>query len=332
MRIALSPACLPGGGGGHVVRCVALSRALAAEGAACIFVVEALGAEVLARLGWTGDVHLAGDAAARAATICGLGVHAVVVDDYRLDAGFEASLGAPVLAIDDLAARAHACALLLDSAYRRQPGDYAVLAPGARLLLGPEYALLREGFAAPDRPAKPRVERVFVSFGLSDVEGITARAVGLLRPRLPESVFDVALARDAPSLALLRTRAAADPRLILHLDADVAPLMRSADLGIGAGGGMVWERRATGLPQLVVTVADNQRPMAARLAADGVIVRVDLKDPSFEARLAEAFTSLLPSAARQAQIDNPNARCDGHGAARAARALMEVVRLGAKLA
>jgi len=325
MKVALTPACWPGGGGGHVVRCLALARALEAEGASCAFVLSSLGAGVLARLGWTGEVHGIDDEAERLQTIHGLGADAAVVDDYSLDAGFEAALACPVLAIDDLADRPHACALLLDSGYGRAEADYAALAPGARLLLGPHYALLREGFAEPDRLAREHARWVFVSFGLSDVEGITARAIRVLRPLAPETVFDVALARDARSVDPLRAMAAADAGLVLHLDADVAPLMRAADLGIGAGGGMVWERRAAGLPQLVVTVADNQRPMAARLAADGVIVRVDLADPAFEARLAEAFTQLLAPAARQAQIDNPNARCDGQGAARVARALLAIV-------
>ena len=324
MKVALTPACRPGGGGGHVVRCLALARALEAEGAACAFVLSPLGVELLARLGWSGAVRAADDDALRLQAISRLDADAVVVDDYGLDAGFEAALARPVLAIDDLADRPHACAVLVDSAYGRTKGDYRALAPGARLLLGPDYVLLREGFAAPARSASESIGRVFVCFGLSDVEGITVRAVALLRPLLPEAVFDIALAGDAQSVPALQAMSKVDAGLALHLDADVAPLMRVAGLGIGAGGGMVWERRAAGLPQLVVTVADNQRPMAARLAADGVIARVDLADPAFETRLSEAFVRLLDPAARQAQIDNPNARCDGQGAVRAAHALLGI--------
>jgi len=321
MKVALTPACIPGGGGGHVVRCLALARALEAEGADCVFVVEPLGVDLLGRLGWTGEVIPADDAPARLAAIRAAASDAVVVDDYRLDTRFEADLPGAVLAIDDLADRPHACRLLLDSAYGRAADDYAALAPGADLLIGPDYALLRDGFAAPRREPPERVERVFLSFGLSDVGGIAARAVRLLRPRAPKARFDVALAADAPSVAAMR-----ELDVSLHLDADVAPLMRAADLGVGAGGGMVWERRAAGLPQLVVTLADNQRPMAARLAAEGGIATVDLNQPDFDTRLAAGFTTLLAPGARRAQLDNPAARCDGLGARRAARALLEAVR------
>lgn len=321
--VALTPACIPGGGGGHVVRCLALARALEREGAVCTFVTTALGVDLLARLGWTGAVAIAEEEAVRLAAVHAVKPGAVVVDDYTLDAAFERELSGVVLAIDDLADRPHVSALLLDSAYGRQDADYAAWAPGARRLLGPGYALLREGFAAPRREPSPRVERVFVCFGLSDVGGIAARAVRVLRPTLPEAAFDVALAADAPSVAVLR--ALKHPHVTIHLDADVPPLMRAADLGVGAGGGMVWERRAAGLPQLVVTLADNQRPMAARLAADGVIATVDLDAPGFDAALATAFTRLLDPAGRRAQIDCESGRCDGLGARRAARALLGMV-------
>lgn len=322
MKVVLAPACIPGGGGGHVVRCLALARAIEAEGGACAFVVEPPGAALLRRLGWTGPVAVADGLSARREAIMAQRADACVVDDYRLDAGFEAGLAPAVLAIDDLADRPHACTLLLDSAHGRIESDYAALAPGARLLLGPDYALLRSGFAGPRRVAREPVGRVFLCFGISDVGGVAARATRILRPLLPEAVFDVALSSDAESLSMLRSMAAEDGGLHLHFDADTAPLMRAADLGVGAGGGMVWERRAADLPQLVVALADNQRPMARRLEGEGVIARVDLSDPDFEAKLAEAFARLLDPAARQAQLDAPAARCDGLGAVRAARVLI----------
>lgn len=322
VKVALTPAAIPGGGGGHVVRCLALARAMERRGAVCTFVVEPTGVELLARLGWTGAVERFTDLAERRAAIHALAADRVVVDDYRLDAGFEAGLPGQVLAIDDLADRPHAAAWLVDSAPGRAPSDYQRLAPGARLLLGPEFALLREGFAGPERPVPAAVSRVFVCFGLSDVGSIAARALALLRPLAPEARFDVAVAADAPSVARLKTLAETDPGVTLHIDADVAPLMRAADLGVGAGGGMVWERRGAGLPQLVVTLADNQRPMSAKLAADGVIAAVDLDDPAFEPKLRTAFTALLAEAPRRAQLANPIARCDGRGADRVAEIVL----------
>lgn len=327
MKVALSPACFPGGGGGHVVRCLALARALEAEGAECAFVLEPLGAELLGRLGWTGDSIAASDPADRIGVLSMQDADAFVVDDYRLGALFEAALPGPVLTIDDVADRTHDCALLVDAGYGRRPSDYTALAPHARLLLGPDYALLRKGFSSSGRNVSAEVLRVFVCFGLADPGGITERAVRLLRPLAPGAIFDIALGPDAPSLPTLRRIAEDDPGLAVHVDADTAPLMHAADLGVGAGGGMVWERRAAGLPQLVVALAENQRPSARALAEDGAIALVDTEDASFETGLQTAFTRLLHPDVRRAQIDNPRGRCDGRGAHRVAKTLLDLVRI-----
>ena len=134
-RIVLTPACLSGGGGGHVVRTLALARALEAEGATCTFVTSPLGGELLARLGWNGAVAVAEARATRLAAIRAATPEAVVVDDYSLDAAFEQESPGLVMAIDDLADRPHTCALLLDSAHGRADADYSTLAPRARMAL-----------------------------------------------------------------------------------------------------------------------------------------------------------------------------------------------------
>lgn len=322
-RVALSPAAESGRGGGHIVRCLALARALERRGADSRFVVSPLGQDLLRRMGWRGAVSVFVDEAERRAALTG--AEAVVLDDYGLDAAFEALIAAPVAVIDDLADRSHRCRLLIDTAYGRTAADYAALAPGADLRLGPTYALLRDGFAKAGRTLRTSVERALVCFGLSDVDDVTFRSLAALRAAASEIRIDVAVGSDLPALDRIGALAAADPAITLHLDADVAPLMQAADIGVGAGGGMVWERRAAGLPQLVVTVADNQRPMAARLAADGVIAAVDLGEPEFEPRLIQRFVGLLPLEARGAQVENPAARCDGLGADRAAAAVMALL-------
>ena len=324
--IAFAPASGPGVGGGHVIRCLALALALKAKGARCVFVAGPDGAAILQRFGAGFDCIVTPDDPARLARLNALGAEAAVLDNYALGAGFEGALSAPVvMAVDDLADRDHAVQLLLDAAYGRAAADYTARAPGAKLLLGPDYALLRPGFERQPRPVPDTLARLFISFGLSDVEGVTARVVRRLLALAPDAAIDVAVADGAQSLPALRGLAVADPRLIVHIDADTAPLMRGADAGVGAGGAMTWERRAAGLPSLAVIVAENQRPGIEALAREGVVLAVDLKSPTFDADFDAAFFRLADPAQRRAMIDNPHAACDGRGAERAADALLAAI-------
>lgn len=321
-------------GGGHVLRCLALARALRLRGARCVFATPGPGRRLVERFGGPDIEAVTAEADAWLAIAADLRPAAVIVDHYGVGAEMEAALRAPrrpVLVLDDLADRPHACDLLLDPGYGRGPDAYRDLVPReASLLLGPDYALLRPEFsarrAAAFAPVGQAVARVFVSFGLSDVGGIAARAVDLLRRAAPDVRLDVALASSAESLPPLTRRAADDSRLHLHVDAtEVAPLLAEADIAIGAGGSTTWERACLGAPALAVAVAENQRGLLAALGRAGALLACDLSDPDFAARFAAAFTRLQDPGLRARFRETSRALCDGLGAERAVAALWSVL-------
>ena len=337
LQVLFAPAAGPQIGGGHLMRDLALAEALQARGAVCTFAVPPWGERLLQRFADASPpVRLlarSGEPAAIAGALEAVRPDVLVLDDYGLAASDVAALARPGLGtavIDDLADRAYACDLLIDPGFGREAGDYAYRVPrGCEVLAGPRYALLRRAFASPDapalRPAASQVRRAFVSFGLSDVDGIAAHAARILRACAPEVRLDLALAGDAMSLPRLWALAAADPDLVLHPDArDVAALMRSADVAVGAGGSATWERCALGLPTLAVVVADNQRAMIGRLADARAVLAVDMADADFEARFRTAFGRLCLPAVRKQLSRASRALCDGRGAERVAEALIRL--------
>jgi UDP-2,4-diacetamido-2,4,6-trideoxy-beta-L-altropyranose hydrolase len=329
--VLFAPASGPDVGGGHVMRCLTFAEALAERGLDCAFTVATVGEALVARfaerpfrcLQRGADSDLAGAAS---------GFDLVVIDDYRIDARHEAMLQAEtrrLLVIDDLADRPHLCDILVDPGYGRTAEDYDPWLPATAIrLLGPAYALVRRAFIerrttrlCASVPTSP--QRLFVSFGLSDVEGIAARAVDLIRTVLPDAKIDLALASTAGSLAALSTRAASDPALRIHVDAvDIAELMARADFAIGAGGASAWERSCLGLPSLVVIVADNQRQSVRRLAEDGALLAVHLQTPTFEADFRAALKTIGDRDVRLALRARASALCDGRGADRIAEAVL----------
>lgn len=334
----------PAVGGGHVMRCLTLARALADRGAECAFVKSRAAAPILRRFGWPTQTPLAitdaedlQDLLAYASDFADrFEADVVVIDHYRAGAAEETRLQAmrrKIVAIDDLADRRHACDLLLDAGYGRRREHYdGLIRATCDARLGPSYALVRPEFASARQRALSRrakhgpAARALVALGMTDVGGVTERVVRALATALGDVRLDVAIGSEAASLPGLRKLAAGERRIRLLVDdADMATLTADADIAIGAGGSSVWERAVVGLPSATVILAENQRVMIEHMADAGFTRGLDAAAPDFEARLIEAWTRLVDDAALRWRLTQRSADlCDGAGAGRVAEAVLQL--------
>ncbi len=328
------------------MRCLTLAGALAARAAVCAFAGTPPAASILKAFGADAVEILAAEAAdppGLAQQAAGLAedwnAGVVVLDHYGLGAARETALragGRKIVVLDDLADRAHDCDLLIDPGLGRAAEDYGGLVPaGATVLTGPDYALVRPAFAAARSASLARrgeggpPRRALVSLGLTDVGGITARAVQAILPVLGDVALDVVLGAGAASLPALTALAARDPRIEVHVDVrDMAALMARADIAVGAGGSSVWERACLGLPSILLILADNQRVLARELDRRGASVTVDARRagdlaPAFP----DAWARIIADPEQRASLVYASSSlCDGLGAERSAEAVLALVR------
>ncbi|MBL8660909.1 MAG: UDP-2,4-diacetamido-2,4,6-trideoxy-beta-L-altropyranose hydrolase [Rhodospirillales bacterium] len=339
-------------GGGHLQRCLTLARALSARGWRTSMAmreasfVTAPGAEIAG----IGRIALRGpdedEAVEIAEALGGDGADLVVVDHYQRDRRFESAcrhFAGRIAVIDDLADRRRDTDLLVDQTFGREAADYARLVPaGCRLLCGSGFALLRQAFleCRPLALARRRVtgpaRRILVAMGATDAANATAAALdalGLVARRLPNAFsVDVVLGASAPYLAEIRARQETAPFAVrLHVDVDgeaMAALMTAADLGVGAGGTMSWERCCLGLPAVVVVTAANQETIAANVEAAGACRLVDAPRSARTVALADAVAALCTDDdARREMSDAAATVCDGLGTHRVAGAITEMMAM-----
>ncbi|SFC96257.1 UDP-2,4-diacetamido-2,4,6-trideoxy-beta-L-altropyranose hydrolase [Thiohalospira halophila DSM 15071] len=338
-------------GTGHLVRCRTLANALQARGASVQFIGRAHaghGLDGLQEEGFTAAALPAPNKAAAAAasedyahwlgvsqeqdakeTIAALegSPDWLVVDHYGLDAEWEKRLRphtGQILAIDDLANRAHDCDALVDQNYSPTAGNrYTDLVPpDTTQLLGPTYALLRPEYAEERQKRRPHggvMERIFVFFGGTDPDNLTGRALSALSdPVFTDVAVDVVVGPNNPHREELEAQAGARPGITLHPPRPhLADLMAAADLAIGAGGTTTWERFCVGLPALVVSIADNQRPACEALAADDLIAYLGHHDQVTAAGLREAVQALRGNPEHLRQLAEAGRRTvDGAGTQR----------------
>ena len=280
-------------------------------------------------------------------TIVGLGELAVdwlIVDHYALDSRWESAMRPrcrKLMAIDDLADRIHDCDLLLDqNLFTDMQHRYDDRAPAhCGLMLGPDYALLQSEYADLQPRIPPRegpVRRVLIYFGGADADNLTGRVIAaFLCLDRPDVALDVVINPASPHAASVRRMIAGRAQITLHEGLPtLAPLMVQADLAIGAGGATSWERCCLGLPALVITLAENQRPIAAELDRKGLIRWLGHKNQVSEAKLAEALKSILDTGLLPEWSASCMQTVDGKGTERVVSILMlnAQTRLKARLA
>ena len=286
----------PGIGWGHLARCFALAQAWIDAGATATVASRLVPPE------WSEQFDREGIEVRDPAAVNFSDADWVVLDGYHLTESDRLAVeagGTPVLVIDDQGRSAAGRAdVILDQNLGASPVPYSAGGGARRLLLGPQYALLRRDFrrarvAPPPRPSgRPRL---VVSPGGAPSAGT-------------EAAFE----------AILRQEALAGLEIVRLGGIDGgASTMAGASLALAASGAICWELCCLGVPAVLVAVADNQVPLARALAERGVAIdagRDDMIDPGLVARtLAElaADPSTRETMARRGQ-----ALVDGRGAKR----------------
>jgi UDP-2,4-diacetamido-2,4,6-trideoxy-beta-L-altropyranose hydrolase len=288
-------------GTGHFMRCLTLAEALKKNGADISFVSRHLsiylsdmliskGIELillnahdidasideLSHASWLG-VSQEQDAQEAVKSLSCQVYDWMVVDHYALDVRWE-NIVRPnvkkIMVIDDLADRHHDCDILLDqNYYSDMQTRYNGKVPShSQLLLGPNYALLREEFRALRKQLKVRngkVKKVLVFFGGVDADNYTFQAIEALAEVNAGLQVDVVIGAQHPFKQMIEHACTKHGYVCYIQTSYMAKLMAEADLAIGAGGSSSWERCCLGLPSLLVSLADNQIAIAKELSSIG---------------------------------------------------------------
>jgi UDP-2,4-diacetamido-2,4,6-trideoxy-beta-L-altropyranose hydrolase len=346
-------------GSGHVMRCLTLAQALVARGASASFICREQDGhlcDVIAARGFAvrrlaplpangvpftavGELRAMHDAWEYDARATQEAIKSdvtradwLVVDHYALDEKWERfvrlSVG-HIMVIDDTADRPHVCDLLLDQNLVADMVErYAAHVPaGCAVLLGPRYALLQSTYAELHDRVPPRegpIRRVFVFVGAADTANVTGRIVGaLLDLQYPDLQIDVVVAATSPYVEAVRERVAGYSSVRLHSGLPtLAPLMARADLAIGASGAASWERLSLGLPAIVVTLAENQRAIAAELHRRKLVQWLGDQEVVDERAIGYAVRALLDRTDLSAWSQACRAVVDGRGATRVCAVLL----------
>ena len=199
-----------------------------------------------------------------------------------------------------------------------------------RSLLGPRYALLRPEFAAQRGLLTGRsgqIRRILICYGGSDPGNETARALSAIKSLSSHALaIDVAIGLSNPHADSISSLCGEMPGAELHRGADnMAELMTRADLAIGAGGVMSWERCCLGLPTIAIDIAENQTGALTALARAAALVYLGSAPSVTAEQIAGSVQSMLDDPARTRTMgETAQKLVDGQGSQRVLEAMKTV--------
>jgi len=318
-------------GSGHLMRCLTLADQLRARGGSVSFIsretignlchlaeekgytVHRLAAPVDRTIEQPDDsAHLGGidvdwqADAEETKTILRQDIQSVawlIVDHYALDKRWDSAMrpfAKHIMVIDDLADRPHDCDLLLDqNLYANMDIRYKNLVPPQCIkLLGPSYVLLRQEFMEQRKKLRKRdgsAHRILICFGGTDKTNETAKTLNAILSLNREDIaVDVVIGIANPHSEELQRACALRPDTTMYRQTNnMAALMVHADLSIGAGGTMTWERCFLGLPSIILVLAANQAESSDAVARAGAAWNLGWHVDVNSEQLAEAIAHAL---------------------------------------
>ena len=204
----------------------------------------------------------------------------LLVDNYELSNMWETWLKLVVdkiIVIDDFLNRSHNCDLFIDQNLHTSKKERNKI--NCKKLLGPKYALLRKEFVKSRKIVKERsgkINRILVSFGGSDEKNQTLKVLKAIK-KLAEEKINVDVIVGEPNknkTKIKRICAGMKNSTYYQQPKNMAKIMNKADLAIGAGGIITWERCCLGLPSVVSIVSKNQEDMINAISKKGCLINL----------------------------------------------------------
>lgn len=321
---------------GHAMRCLAIAEHLILQRVRVVFLTHQPLPQMVEKLHAAGAeirpaVHAAGmaeDADEVLAVAAELGAHCVMADSYGMGTAYYARLAEQVRLVvldDEAKVDPLPCHMVINASPAAPSLPYDRLAPGARALLGPAYALVRREFTAL-RPPHGMAEltgrrSAVVTFGGSDPLALSWPIASGLREHLPGDVTVELVVGAANPLAA--TIAAHDmDGLVIHVNPPaIAAIFARAGLAVTAAGGTVNELAAMAVPMLSVVVAGNQQ-----LGAEsGDFPTLDARHLTHQDIVTRAVALWWDLEARRDLSLRAATRIDGQGSARVADAILAML-------
>lgn len=193
----------------------------------------------------------------------------VVTDHYDINSEYIKKIkanGFKVLSIDDISQIYYACDLVVNQNIGSDRLEFDA-DDNTKLLLGPKYVMLRdELLRGKEKVVRENVERILVTLGGIDYDNLTLKVLELLTEFIEKNieiivVFGPLNKIDGDFESKIIKLDKHNIRVVFSPE-NIADIYKESDIAISAGGSSCYELAYFGIPNLIITVSNNQLNIA----------------------------------------------------------------------
>ncbi len=260
----------------------------------------------------------------------------IVLDGYRFDDTYQRTfrnIDARLMIIDDHPQARNRRADIVVNQNLKASTDLHHRSGQARILAGPEFALLRSEFTdfhrerRKPRPIRRQARRILITMGGVDPDNWTLKTLQVLsdlnRQRLIVDCVTGPFYEHLTELAHFKKTANLSLRVHRNVDR-MSALMERVDLAITSGRSTCFELARCGVPSIVMAIAEDQWPVVQSMSCNNVMISIDCEDweatkHQREFRLAASVQQLINDPERRREMSASGMQLvDGRGANRIA--------------
>lgn len=196
-----------------------------------------------------------------------------------------------------------------------------------KYLLGTRYMSLRKEFwGTPERGENKKVNSIMLTFGGSDVNGITSMVLGFLKDKYSTLRKNVVISRGFRNIDKIERLKDSSINFVYKPDTiSMRCVMLESDIAISAGGVTLCELIKVGIPTIGICAADNQEKGLKAWQKAGVIQYAGWYDgKDLLSNIAGGIKNIMPLSKRLKCSRMGKRFVDGKGGAR----LVERIRKG----
>lgn len=312
---------------GHLMRCLALAEELISRGNKCIFLSKTDEGNLIKKIEKIGCIYeklpenldISKDAENLISYCSQNNIKWVVTDHYDIKQDYLNSLkkqNLSVLSVDDTAGTFYPSDIVINQNIGAEKLNIST-SDETELLLGPSFVLMRNELLKRDcKETKKEVKNILITLGGTDPDNFILKVLQSLENidrNITRTVVLGPFNQNYDEIEKYKKKSSQNIKFVITPE-DITGIYLDSDIAISAGGTSSYELAYFGIPNIIITVAENQKNIAYEMDRKQVSISIGRKKEFDPEVLKNKLKELIEKPSLRSKMsENGKKLIDGKG-------------------